>query len=315
MAEKSKFFTVVVIPNSHGKVRRLVIPRFLITTGIIGLIVCFFALFYFISEYQIVKAKIPYFEALEELTQIQQERIVSLSEKIAEFGETLDRLKEMEDKLKTMAGAGGKNIALEDGSGKGGPEQYMGGSLPFQSFPLQEIKANPIQIIDEMKRDLQLLSNEAILREKNFTQINEIIKEKEALFASTPNIFPVKGWLSSGYGSRINPFTGRRETHEAIDIVAPWDTPVRAACRGEVVFAGWRDFYGLVVEIKNKYGYSTLYAHLSKVLVKKGERVEKGQIVGRVGSTGRSTGPHLHFEVWKGGRSIDPLKLMVEPLN
>ncbi|MBC7190120.1 M23 family metallopeptidase, partial [Candidatus Aerophobetes bacterium] len=169
--------------------------------------------------------------------------------------------------------------------------------------------------IDRIEDSFKHLKEEAKQTEKNFIKMQEVITEKKAIFSSTPNIFPVKGWISAGYGWRTNPFTGRKEMHEAIDIVAPWGTPVKATCEGKVSYAGWKDFYGLMIKIENAYGYSIVYAHLSKILVRKGDRVEKGQVIGRVGSSGRSTGPHLHYEVWKEGKTINPLKLIVEPLE
>ncbi len=135
------------------------------------------------------------------------------------------------------------------------------------------------------------------------------------MFASTPNIFPVQGWISSGYGSRVNPVTRKREIHQAVDIVAPWGTEVRASAQGKVLSAGWKSAYGLMIEMNDGHGYQTVYGHLSRIVVKEGQWVDKGEVIGRVGSTGHSTGPHLHFEVWSEGKTVDPLGLMVEPLG
>jgi len=310
MAKKPRFFTVIVVPSFHGKVRRITVPRFLISIAIIILVVGFFGLFYFVSEYKIIKEKLAYYRNLEKLAQIQQEKIVSLNKRVAQFSETLNKLKEVENRLKTIVG-GGVSRSVEESFGEGGPQGYV----LFDSFAPEEITTNSLETISKIEEKLEALKSEVELRRKKLTEIQEIIKDKKELFASTPNIFPVKGWISSGYGIRINPFTGRKEMHEAIDIVAPWGAPVRAACQGKVVYSGWRDLYGLVIEVKNKYGYSAVYAHLSKILVKEGQEVKKGEIIGRVGSSGRSTGPHLHFEVWKGRKTVDPLKLMVEPLD
>lgn len=311
MAEKSKFFTVVIVPSSHGKVRRITIPRFVITAGIIGLIVGSFALFYFIGEYKIIKARLTHFRNLKKLVQTQQERIVSLNEKVAQLDKTLDRLREMEKKLKVMAGGGGGSEIEENVQGRG---EFHTDILTDEPI-VKQIKQNPLQTINKIESKLDLLQEEARVSEKNLAHLQKIVLNKKELFACTPNIFPVKGWISSGYGVRVNPFSGVREMHEAVDIVTSWGAPVRAACRGEVVYSGWRKLYGLVVEVKNEHGYSTVYAHLSKVLVKKEEKVDKGEVVGEVGSSGRSTGPHLHFEVWKRGETINPLNLMVEPLG
>ena len=312
MRKKSKFFTLLIIPNSCGKVRRIVIPRFLVTFVILAFGIFVFFLLYFIGEYKVTRERLAYLKSLEELTQVQQRKIAFLVKRVEEFDKTLNKLKETEARLRNMAGIGGGEEGIsEENSGRGGPEKYM-----FSDEPIKEkIIEDPLQAIQKIEGTFKVLEKEAVLRERNLDKIKRVIEKNKFVFASTPNIFPVKGWISSGYGWRINPFTHRKEMHEAIDIVAPWGTPVKASCQGKVVWAGWKQFYGLVVRIQNELGYTTIYAHLSKILVKKGDKVEKGQIIGRVGSSGRSTGPHLHFEVWKNGKTLNPLKLMVEPLD
>lgn len=309
MKKKARFFTLIVIPNSPGKVRRVTIPRFIVTASLVGLIIGFFALFYFINEYRMMKEKLVYLDNLEKITQMQQKRILSLAEKMRQFNDTMERLKKMEARLRTLAGMGGSELGSQESLGEGGPDKYT----PFEEQTLKE--ASSLSLIERIENNVNFLEDTAKVREKNFSKIQKLIETKKTLFASTPNIFPVQGWISSGYGPRINPFTHKRETHRAIDIVAPWGTPVKAACQGKVVYAGWKKFYGLVVKIQNSYGYSTVYGHLSKILVKRGQTVKKGQIIGRVGSSGQSTGPHLHFEVWYKGKTLNPLNLMVEPLG
>ena len=121
-------------------------------------------------------------------------------------------------------------------------------------------------------------------------------------------IWPAKGTLTSRFGMR----NGRK--HEGIDIAAPKGTPVRAAAAGEVVFSGWGPTgYGKMVIIKHQHHLTTLYAHNSKLISKKGNRVKQGQKISLVGSTGRSTGPHLHFEVRNNTRAKDPIKYL--PIN
>ena len=308
-------FTLMLIPASGGKIRRVVIPRFIISVCITGIVIGFFTLFYFINEYKIMKEKVRYLEDLEELAKMQQEKILSLAEKVKEFDATMSRIEEMEAKLRSLAGAGGGGQGGDENWGEGGPDTYT----PFKSSlapqELIEEGVDSLKIISKIEDKVSSLEFRASKQEKALSRVEELIEEKKQLFASTPNIFPVEGWISAGYGWRINPFTGKREFHRAIDIVAPWGTEVKAACQGKVTYAGWKDFYGLVVEIKNSYGYTTRYAHLSRILVKKGKNVEKGEVIGRLGSSGRSTGPHLHFEVWRRGKSVNPLELMVEPLD
>lgn len=309
MKKKQKSFTFVIVPNKGGKIRRVVIPRFFLLAGVIGLIIGIFALFYLVTEYKIMKGKVANLENLETLNQMQQEKIISLAGKVSEFKETLENLKKMESRLRTLAGVGGNTEP--EALGRGGPGSYTS----FEDPLTKRVKQDSLSVIKKIESNVDFLEKSARDEEKKLTRVEGILEEKKELFTCTPNIFPVQGWISSDYGNRINPFTGKRETHEAIDIVTPWGTAVKAAARGKVTYAGWRDHYGLTIKIKNDYHYSTVYGHLSRVMVKKGEWVEKGQVIGRVGSSGRSTGPHLHFEVWHEGKTVNPLKLMVEPLG
>ena len=122
--------------------------------------------------------------------------------------------------------------------------------------------------------------------------------------------YPVYGKITSHLGWRKNPFGGGYEFHSGIDIAAPQGSKVLATADGVVVLAGWYGDYGKTVIIRHPSGYLTLYGHLSKIDVKEGQRVKAGDVVGRVGSTGRSTGPHLHYEVIKGNKPIDPSKFL-----
>jgi murein DD-endopeptidase MepM/ murein hydrolase activator NlpD len=118
---------------------------------------------------------------------------------------------------------------------------------------------------------------------------------------------PLRGRFTSGYGMRRHPITRRMTFHTGIDIAAPTGTPIAAAREGRVVFAGWKGGYGKVVVIRHQFGYETWYAHMSTILVRNGQYVQMGQRIGRVGNTGVSTGPHLHFEVRRYGRPTNPL--------
>lgn len=117
-------------------------------------------------------------------------------------------------------------------------------------------------------------------------------------------------WVSSAYGEREDPFTGERSLHSGVDLVAPLRSEIRATAPGRVVFAGKRPRYGRFVEIDHGHGITTRYAHLGKILAKTGQLVQRGQTIGTLGSSGRSTGPHLHYEVRSGGRSLDPAKFL-----
>ncbi len=120
-------------------------------------------------------------------------------------------------------------------------------------------------------------------------------------------IRPVSGRITSGFGMRYHPILRKTKLHTGVDIAAPSGTPIRAAAAGTVIIAGWMDAYGYTVAIDHGGGVSTLYAHCSSVSVRVGQEVSQGQVIGRVGSTGWSTGPHLHWEVRRNGQPVDPL--------
>jgi murein DD-endopeptidase MepM/ murein hydrolase activator NlpD len=122
--------------------------------------------------------------------------------------------------------------------------------------------------------------------------------------------FPVNGRLTSKMGFRIDPFTKRRAYHAGIDMANSIGTPVTASQSGKVIFSGYRGNYGKTVVVSHQQGYTTLYGHLDKIMVKKGQTVRQGQQIATLGNTGRSTGPHLHFEIRRYRRNIDPLKLL-----
>jgi murein DD-endopeptidase MepM/ murein hydrolase activator NlpD len=123
-------------------------------------------------------------------------------------------------------------------------------------------------------------------------------------------MWPVKGRLTSNMGFRIDPFTKRRAYHAGIDIANRIGTKVTAAQYGKVIFSGYRGNYGKTVIIRHPDGYKTLYAHLYKINVKRGQAVKQGEVIGSIGSSGRSTGPHLHFEVHQNGKVLDPRKVL-----
>jgi murein DD-endopeptidase MepM/ murein hydrolase activator NlpD len=143
----------------------------------------------------------------------------------------------------------------------------------------------------------------AALLERDLAQLAALRRTAAAL----PLEMPVRASaVSSGFGYRNDPFLGRRALHAGLDFVAPTGTDVRATAPGVVVSAGWSGGYGKMVEIRHANGVSTRYGHLSAVLVERGENVAAGAAIGRVGSTGRSTGPHLHYETRRNGEPVNP---------
>ncbi len=158
--------------------------------------------------------------------------------------------------------------------------------------------------------DLDALQSRTDRLDASFGQIDDAWQERERILASTPAIMPVRGWFSHGYGWRKDPFTGSRAFHRGVDIVAPAGTSVKASADGVVTKTGRFSNYGKRIDVSHGFGYVSRYAHLSEILVRPGQRIKRGDVIGRVGSTGRSTGPHLHYEVFRDGRHVNPWRYL-----
>ena len=146
---------------------------------------------------------------------------------------------------------------------------------------------------------------------EGFESLLKYLDDQKSLLASTPAISPAKGWITSRFGYRKSPFTGRKEIHKGLDIASRMKTPVQATADGVIVFCGSKGFMGKVVVIDHGHGMVTRYAHLHKTLKKKGDRVKRGDRIGLIGNSGRSTGPHLHYNVRLNGISVNPEKYIL----
>ncbi|NPV14112.1 M23 family metallopeptidase [candidate division WOR-3 bacterium] len=150
-----------------------------------------------------------------------------------------------------------------------------------------------------------------LLRRAKFTQrslleIDRAVTRQQERLKCTPSIWPVQGWVTSNFGYRQDPFTGRREMHAGMDIVAPRGTPIVAPADGKVVYAGWKSGFGRTVEIDHGWGIQTFYGHCNTIRVTVGKRVKRGEVIATVGATGQATGNHLHYGIKVNGNWVNP---------
>jgi murein DD-endopeptidase MepM/ murein hydrolase activator NlpD len=148
--------------------------------------------------------------------------------------------------------------------------------------------------------------------DSSLSLVRRTVEKRNALAAATPSIWPAHGWLSSVMGSRVDPMNGGADFHAGLDIAGDRGQPVFATAAGTVQFAGYQGAYGNFVVIDHGYGLETRYGHLQSFSVAKGGRVQRGDIIGRVGATGRATGSHLHYEVLANGTLLNPLRLLTQ---
>ncbi|OGR84099.1 MAG: hypothetical protein A2902_06380 [Elusimicrobia bacterium RIFCSPLOWO2_01_FULL_64_13] len=243
------------------------------------------------TDHEIMKLKVEYF-----------------ANEIRKSREIIDRVREADTQLREMLGMKNRQAIIEGPSslnGEGGPE-------PFDQSILQKALEDKLWDISEgeILSVSRIIQKESRDRMKSYKELSEFIAYQRGLSRSTPIGWPALGRATSHFGRRISPFFGRPQFHTGIDIAERAGTPVRATADGTVALARWEGGYGRLVIVDHGYGYSTFYAHNSKILVKSGDKVRRGQIISSMGSTGSTTGSHVHYEIWQNGRAINPWAFM-----
>ena len=200
------------------------------------------------------------------------------------------------------------------------PDNLRNGGINKSKIYAQLKDLPESEIISATLQKLESIEKHTYVQSKSYDELAKMIKNKEAMLASIPAIQPVANKdlkrIASGFGYRIDPVYKTPRMHSGLDFTAETGTPVYATGDGVVEIAGSQgDGYGNKVVIKHGYGYETLYAHNSKILVRVGASVKRGQTIALVGSTGKSTGPHCHYEVWKNGVKIDPVNYFFNDLT
>ncbi len=225
-----------------------------------------------------------------------EEQLKFLEEQVEELRTSLDELTGFNTELQEL-------IGLESDQGVGGFETPRINHKYYNSL----LKSREEELIRDLWLDIQYARS----RKKNEWEVNDALKKyftkKSDFISSLPFGRPIKGgWISSGYGSRKDPFTGELRMHTGLDLSNSLNAPVFATAEGSVIFAEWDGDYGKTIKIDHGFGFITYYAHLNKLSVKEGARVKRYDMIGLLGNTGRSTGPHLHYEIRIEGRPVNP---------
>lgn len=161
-------------------------------------------------------------------------------------------------------------------------------------------------LFQQVKQQVQAVHRQAEEQARHFREIQNYVSREQSKLAATPSLWPVKGWVTSGFGNRASPLTGEPGRHLGVDIANEPGTPIRVTADGVVTYAGWQSGYGRVVVVEHGFGFSTRYGHCDRVKVKVGDRVRRGDIIAYMGSSGRSTGSHVHYEVRVNGVPVNP---------
>ena len=296
-----KFYTVLVVPDATSQVRTFHIPKVLLG-GLAAAtsLVCVGFLFFI---YQAVSLNGHMLE-LRRLRQAAGEQS-HLLEKIDRLENEMVRMRDFDLRLRTAAGLEAKE---REGSfvGIGGTDSLNSRALMVAAV------AHQAPSTDDLAKELERLGREMNARGKSFQELIGQLEAKRSILASTPTIWPVKGWLTAGFGHRRSPFTGRRQMHEGVDISNSIGTSVVAPADGVVSYAGPLGGFGNVVSIDHGHRISTFYAHLQQHKVSRGQHVRRGEVIALLGTSGRVTGPHLHYEIQVNGTTVDPSKYVID---
>ena len=306
MVMMKKKLTLLIFDAAGTPVKQTSIPRMLLPMTVVIVMAAATLMYLGISDYLRLKNEVKDVHSLRSSLQMQEElvvqhqsQIVSFSNKINTLNKKLADLGNFEQKIRIIANLEPNN----DGSSIFG----VGGSDPEDLDPSTMMVQDYQELVRDMHVEISEIDQASHNQQQSFSTIFSQLEGKRNLLAATPSIRPLKGWISSRFGYRESPFTGRREFHRGLDIATHAGSPIIAPANGLVTFAGSKGLMGNMVAIEHGFGMVTRYGHTQKLLKKKGERVKRGEVIALVGNTGRSTGPHLHYEVRLNGVAVNPM--------
>ncbi len=290
---------IIVISGKKNKTANLVVPAWiLIGAGVVISFLFFLFLFnltHFTSR-EIDRSRITSLRGENKLVAQELDRI---ERELTALTQQIDTLQEYDQKLRTYASLEPLNRER--------PDLGIGGGVSSA-----DSNRSDLNDLEQLRLALDDMVRRAQIQNQSFRDLLTVFDQRTYARSHTPSIMPIQGWFMSGFGYRLDPFTGIIKMHEGLDIATPHGQPVFTPSDGTVVFAGTENGYGKVLVVDHGYGVKTRYGHLSEILVRIGDHVKRGDKVATVGNTGRSTGPHLHYEVRVNGIPENPRKFILE---
>lgn len=297
------YINILVFGQKTSKTRHLRIHK---KTFKIGLYLAAFGLLstiFFFCDYIQVRKKSFELSQLRQETESQRSQIHFFSSKIEDMEKQLSKLKDFDKRIRIIAN-------LEKGQ-ETSPNMGMGGASPSDVREKLKAEKDDKGLAQQMRSDIDRLKSEATSQEESLSELEKLLQTKREMLASTPSIWPVQGWVTSSFGFRTNPFTGLSQMHEGLDISNRVGTPIIAPADGIVSDTGNDYGHGNVVVISHGFGITSRYNHLSKIYVKAGQKVKRGDKIAEIGITGKTTGPHLHYEVRVNGIPVNPVRYIL----
>ncbi len=292
-----KYVSIIIVPHNKAKSRNIGLSEKTAKIAVAIGIFVFLALTVFLIDYFTMNVTRQKYKTLWDENAQQKTAIAQYQQTVDKLQTTIDNYENYAKKLNIMAGLKSEEV-LEGEPGVGsGSGQEIGDTGPSQTLDLG---------------NLNDISQKADRIAKNLDTLTTFFEDQVLQLASTPTIWPTKGYMSSPYGWRDDPFTGKRTFHHGIDIATSHGNSIYATADGTVIQARTDKIGGKTIKIKHMFGYVTIYCHMSKFLVKVGQKVKRGETIGLVGRTGKARGPHVHYEVQLNGKEKNPYYYILE---
>ncbi len=298
-------WTVMVVPHGAGSSRAVEVSQTVVKSLVgIGSVVAL--VFLVLGGAAISRGvNITRSRALERENRLLADEIQRLRERLVGLSDTLQQFGEREQALRLLAGLNPTDPAVQQ-AGIGGPA----GQWSERDSLIAAGSAGTQALAARM--DMDALTRRANILVRSISEAYDSLSSHRTRLAALPSIMPTKGWLTSAFArERVHPILHLARPHEGIDVTAPMGAEIEAPAAATVKKVEWVEGYGNMITLDHGYGLITKYAHCSKILVASGSRVRRGQKIALVGSTGLSTGPHLHYEVWVNGKPVNPMKYVL----
>jgi len=297
------YFNILIFGQKTSRTRHLRIHKKTFKIGLYLLAFGLLSTIFFFCDYIQVRKKTFELNHLKLETQEQRSKIHFFSSKIEDLEGQLSKLKDFDKKIRIIAN-------LEKGQEA---TSFMGMGGPSPSDVREKLKGEKDEkgLVQQMRTDIERLKSEAASREESLSELERLLQTKRDVLVSTPSIWPVQGWVTSGFGFRANPFTGLTQMHEGMDISNRIGTLIVATADGIISDIGSDWAHGRILVISHGFGMMTRYSHLNKVLVRVGQKVKRGDKIAEVGMSGKTTGPHLHYEIKLNSIPVNPMRYIL----
>jgi murein DD-endopeptidase MepM/ murein hydrolase activator NlpD len=301
---RERSYTLMIVPSAHHRVRTFVVRERSLKWALAAAGAIALGLSLLVIDYARSRVRVGELAQLRAEAAAQRVRAAQVAQNLVELENGMSRLRKFEARLRTAFDLDRDYYSQESLLGIGGGETSLADMV-------SGLDVRQVDLAAQIDRDLERMKGRVEAQEEGFSELVGFLEDRRSLFASTPSIAPVRGWVTSGFRRRNDPFTQNMVWHRGLDISTAMGAPVVAPADGVVTYVGRKVDFGNILSLDHGYGYLTRYGHNSKILVRAGQRVRRGQVIAFVGNTGKSTGPHLHYEVLRHGVPANPTDYII----